>query len=106
VIGQVPVTPGVVIRSRPIGVLIMEDEVGTDENILCVPADDLHPYYANIGSYQELPEILREQDAHFFSHYKDLEAGKLVKVKRWGEPDEALELIRQGVQRASEGQAG
>jgi inorganic pyrophosphatase len=31
VLGQVPVTPGVVIRCRPIGVLIMEDEAGLDE---------------------------------------------------------------------------
>jgi inorganic pyrophosphatase len=106
VIGQVPVTPGVVVRSRPIGVLIMEDEMGTDEKILCVPVDDLHPYYADIASYRELPKILREQVAHFFSHYKDLETGKWVKVKRWGEPDEAFQLIREGVQRAGEGQVG
>jgi hypothetical protein len=65
-LGQVPVTPGIVVRSRPIGVLIMEDEMGTDEKILCVPVDDLHPYYADIASYRELPKILRDQVAHFF----------------------------------------
>lgn len=106
VIGQVPVTPGVVIRSRPIGVLIMEDEMGTDEKILCVPVDDLHPYYTEIASYRELPKIMREQFAHFFAHYKDLEHGKWVKVKRWGEPDEAFQLIREGVQRAGETKPG
>ena len=102
VIGQVPVTPGVIIRSRPIGVLIMEDEAGTDEKILCVPVDDLHPYYADLASYRELPRILRDQVAHSFSHYKDLETGKWVKVKRWGEPDEAFQLIREGMQRAED----
>ncbi|MFO1145951.1 MAG: inorganic diphosphatase [Rhodospirillales bacterium] len=100
VIGQVAVTPGVVIRSRPIGVLIMEDEAGTDEKVLCVPVDALHPYYADIASYRELPVIMREQFSHFFSHYKDLETGKWVKVKGWGEPDEAFQLIREGVKRA------
>jgi len=32
VLGQIPVIPGVVIRSRPVGVLIMEDESGIDDN--------------------------------------------------------------------------
>lgn len=102
VLAQVPVSPGVIIRSRPIGVLLMEDEKGIDEKILCVPVDDLHPYFANVASYRELPSILCEQVAHFFDHYKDLEKGKWVKVKRWGEPDEAFQLIRAGVKRAEE----
>jgi len=100
VLGQIPVTPGVIIRSRPIGVLIMEDEKGIDEKILCVPVDDLHPYYADIASYRELPRILRDQMEHFFAHYKDLEEGKWVKVKRWGETEEAFDLIRAGAVRA------
>jgi inorganic pyrophosphatase len=100
VIGQIPVSPGVIIRSRPIGVLLMEDEKGIDEKILCVPVDDLHPYFADIASYRELPQILRDQIAHFFGHYKDLEAGKWVKVKRWGEAEEAFQLVRAGMARA------
>ena len=55
VISQVAVSPGVIIRSRPVGVLLMEDECGIDEKMLCVPVDDLHPYFANIASYRELP---------------------------------------------------
>jgi len=89
VLGQIPVTPGVIIRSRPIGVLIMEDEKGMDEKIVSVPVDDLHPFYTNIASYRELPHVMREQMAHFFGHYKDLEPGKWVEEKRWGEPEEA-----------------
>lgn len=100
VLGQIPVTPGVIIRSRPIGVLIMEDEQGVDEKILCVPVDALHPYYADTASYRELPKILRDQMEHFFAHYKDLEEGKWVRVKRWGEPQQACDLIREGIARA------
>jgi inorganic pyrophosphatase len=99
VLGQIPVSPGVIIRCRPIGVLIMEDESGIDEKILCVPVDDLHPYYASVASYREVQKILCDQIEHFFAHYKDLEAGKWVKVKRWGEPQEAFDLIRQGMER-------
>ncbi|MCP5366768.1 MAG: inorganic diphosphatase [Hyphomicrobiales bacterium] len=100
VLGQIPVIPGCIIRSRPIGVLIMEDESGIDEKILCVPVDDLHPFYANVGSYRDVRPIQLEQLAHFFGHYKDLEQGKWVEVKRWGEAEEALDLIRQGIERA------
>jgi len=102
VVGQIPVIPGVVIRSRPVGVLIMEDESGVDEKILCVPVDELHPFYQNVGSYRDLRPVLVEQIAHFFEHYKDLEKGKWVKVLRWGEAEEALELIRAAMARAGD----
>ncbi len=102
VLGQIPVIPGVVIRSRPIGVLLMEDEAGLDEKILCVPVDDLHPYYGDVSSYRDIRPIQLEQISHFFEHYKDLEKGKWVKVRRWGEADEALELIRNAITRAAD----
>ncbi|MGB0670664.1 MAG: inorganic diphosphatase [Rhodospirillales bacterium] len=103
VLGQIPVQPGVIIPSRPIGVLVMEDEAGIDEKLLCVPVDRLHPYYSNISTYREVRPILIEQIAHFFTHYKDLEKGKWVEVKRWGEKDEAQDIIRQGIERAKAG---
>ena len=74
--GPTPVVPGVVLRSRPLGALLMEDEKGIDEKILAVPVDELHPFYKLISSYRDLPEILLEQICHFFQHYKDLEKGK------------------------------
>ena len=101
VLSQIPVIPGVVIRSRPVGVLIMEDESGIDEKILAVPVDDLHPYYGNIQSYTDLRPVLLDQITHFFEHYKDLEADKWVKVKGWEGVDEATRLIRQGMDRAA-----
>ena len=102
VLGQIPVIPGVVIRSRPIGVLMMEDESGIDEKILCVPVDDLHPYYGDVGSYGDIRPVLLDQIAHFFEHYKDLEASKWVKVKGWGETEEAMDLIRVAIDRAKQ----
>ena len=94
---RVPVIPGSVVRVRPIGVLIMEDEAGMDEKVLTVPVDDLHPYYSDVTSYRGLPKILLEQIAHFFQHYKDLEPNKWVKIKRWGEAEEACRMIEQSI---------
>src|SRR5471030_1601325 len=57
VVGRVPVFPGAIIRSRPIGALLMEDEAGPDEKVIAVPVDDLHPFYKGVGSYLDLPPI-------------------------------------------------
>jgi len=100
VLGQLPVIPGCVIKCRPIGVLIMEDESGIDEKILCVPVDELHPYYGDVSSYRDIRPVLIEQIQHFFEHYKDLENDKWVKVQRWGETEEAMGLIREAIERA------
>lgn len=95
-----PVVSGCVVRCRPVGVLLMQDEKGVDEKILCVPVDKLHPYYSTVKSYRDLPTILTEQIQHFFEHYKDLEKGKWVKVIDWLGPDEAAQMIVEGIERA------
>ncbi|MBK6897582.1 MAG: inorganic diphosphatase [Alphaproteobacteria bacterium] len=102
VVGQSPVVPGAIIRSRPIGVLLMEDEKGLDEKVLAVPVDKLHPFYSKVKSYVDLPEILTEQIAHFFEHYKDLEKGKWVKNMKWAGPETAHEMITKAIERAKE----
>lgn len=100
VVTQMPVIPGAIIRCRPIGALLMEDEKGLDEKILAVPSDDLHPFYTGIRSYLDLPLILREQISHFFQHYKDLEGGKWVSIVRWADAEEAMALIMEAAARA------
>jgi inorganic pyrophosphatase len=64
--------PGAIIRCRPVGALVMEDEAGGDEKLLAVPIEALHPFYTGIRSYRDLPAIMCQQIAHFFQHYKDL----------------------------------
>jgi inorganic pyrophosphatase len=101
IVGPVPVVPGAVVRCRPIGALMMEDEHGPDEKIIAVPVEALHPYYSNVQSYRDLPPILCDQIAHFYRHYKDLEAGKWVKISRWAEAEEAAALITAAIARAA-----
>jgi inorganic pyrophosphatase len=100
VITPVPVVPGAVIRCRPVGALLMEDEAGKDEKLLAVPVDALHPYYTGVNSYLDLPEVLRDQIAHFFQHYKDLEKGKWVTIVRWAATEEAEQIVMEALQRA------
>jgi len=101
VVTQVPVVPGAIIRCRPVGVLLMTDEKGGDEKIVAVPSDELNPFYTDVRTYEDLPEVLRAQIAHFFQHYKDLEPGKWVSVARWEGPSEAQRMICDAMERAS-----
>lgn len=84
-----PVQAGSVIRCRPIGVLKMSDEAGQDAKILAVPHDKLTTLYSNVKKLADLPEVTLKQIEHFFTHYKDLEKGKWVKVEGWGDIEEA-----------------
>lgn len=94
-----PLVPGCVIRARPVGVLLMEDEAGFDEKILAVPDTKTDPTYKDVVSYTDLPEILLHRIQHFFEHYKDLEEGKWVKVTGWEGPEVAKKLILEGIER-------
>ena len=83
------VQAGSVIRCRPIGVLKMSDEAGQDAKILAVPHDKLTTLYSNVKKLADLPPVVLQQIEHFFTHYKDLEKGKWVKVEGWGDVEEA-----------------
>lgn len=99
VLTQVAVAPLAVIRARPIGALLMEDEHGVDEKILCVPVDELNPFYDQILDYTDLPTIMRDQIEHFFRHYKELEQGKWVKLDGWVDRATACDLIVKAIAR-------
>ena len=88
------IIPGAVVACRPVGVLKMQDEAGGDEKIIAVPVPRLTRRYENVFNYLDLPEITVQQIEHFFTHYKDLEPNKWVKVLGWGNAGEAEEMIR------------
>jgi inorganic pyrophosphatase len=100
VITRSPIIPGAVIRVRPVGVLLMEDDKGGDEKLLTVPVDSTFPYYGNVANHGDLPPIVLKQIEHFFEHYKDLEPGKWAKLNGWGDAEKARQLILDGVERA------
>jgi len=97
VVGNRPLMPGCIVRARPVGVLMMEDEAGIDEKIVAVPHPKLTQYYNQIKTYKDLPQVLQDRIPHFFNHYKDLEADKWVKVLGWEGPEKAAELISEGI---------
>lgn len=97
VVTPFPLIPGVVVRCRPIGVLKMTDDGGEDAKVLAVPVNKLISIYSKWQSPDDVNELLLRQIQHFFEHYKDLEAGKWVKIGGWEGPDAARAEISAGV---------
>ena len=98
------IVPGAVISCRVVGVLLMEDEAGGDEKIIAVPSTKLTRRYEKVENYSDLPAITLQQIEHFFSHYKDLETGKWVRVLGWGDSAKAYEIILEAIDRAEAAQ--
>lgn len=99
VVTPMPLISGAVIPCRPVGMLKMTDEKGVDAKILAVPIDKLSTMYRDIKTQQDLPHQLLMSIEHFFTHYKDLEDGKWVKVEGWVGPDAAKQEIVESVVR-------
>jgi len=94
------IVPGAIMSVKPIGVLVMEDNAGEDEKVIAVPSAKITARYAGVEEISDMPEITIQQIEHFFTHYKDLEPGKWVKIKRWGDKAEAQRMILDGIERA------
>ena len=105
VVARSPFVPGCIVRARPIAVLHLEDEHGGDEKLICVPVDTTFPYYAKVGERDDLPEIVFQQIEHFFTHYKDLESEKWVRVGKWGDAEEARRILLEAIERAKDAKA-
>ncbi len=101
VLGQSALVPGCVVRVRPIGVLLMEDESGHDEKILAAPHHKLTPFYDDIKDYTDVQPAQLARITHFFEHYKDLDPRKWVKVDGWHGAQRARELVLESIARAS-----
>ena len=55
------------------------------------------PRWAHIQDLGDIPEFTRKEIEHFFTHYKDLEPGKWVKVEGWGDAAEAEAVVQAGL---------
>jgi inorganic pyrophosphatase len=93
-----PTFPGCRIVVRPIALFRMRDDKGIDDKVLAVPLSD--PNWNTLTSLEDIPEQLRDEIAHFFSVYKDLEQ-KGVEVDGWYSREDAVDEIRAARERLS-----
>jgi inorganic pyrophosphatase len=52
-----------------------------------------------------LPSIVLAQIEHFFTHYKDLEEKKWVRIGNWGDADEARRIVLVAIEAAEKAKA-
>ena len=91
-----PTYPGVLIESRPIGLLQMKDDGESDDKIICVSTND--PRYDCKADITDIEDHYRSEIAHFFQVYKDLE-GKKVEIIGWKSAKDAKKVITESIKR-------
>ncbi len=84
---------GVLVETRPVGLLRMRDDKGPDDKILSLALHDEH--YKEFKHVEQLPHHLLKEIEHFFTTYKALE-GKKVKTFGWESADAAKAAIVHG----------
>ncbi|MFM7397313.1 MAG: inorganic diphosphatase [Gammaproteobacteria bacterium] len=99
VILPLPLVPGSVIRCRPVGVMMMQDEAGSDEKLVAVPVDKVFNGYSHVHDIGQVSKHWLDRIGHFFQHYKDLEPGKWVKISGWGDAEQAKKIVLDSIQR-------
>jgi inorganic pyrophosphatase len=97
VITPVALLSGVVVTCRPLGLLKMQDEAGGDNKLLAVPIDKVLSIYSQWQKPEDLNPMRLHTIQHFFEHYKDLEAGKWVKLLGWEGPESARAEVSAGI---------
>ena len=92
VITEQPLTTGIYVKARILGVMKFVDDGEVDENIIAVV-----DYYRNNGdkiqTLEDLPKRTIEQIEFHFNHYKDLKKPGTTKVEGFFGRDEAIKVI-------------
>jgi inorganic pyrophosphatase len=103
VIVEQPTFTGCLIEVRPLGVLIMRDDMGLDHKILAVPVSD--PKMREVHGLQHLASHYLAEVDYFFNIYKDLE-GKKSDTYGWEDRLVAHQVIKDAVLRYGDLKAG
>ncbi|MBR3253716.1 inorganic diphosphatase [Candidatus Saccharibacteria bacterium] len=93
-----PLTTGIWMKARILGVMKFVDGGEVDDKIICVPADDRN----NGDCYktlEDLPAQTLKQIEFHFSHYKDLKKPGTTEVKGFEDVKSAKKVIAASVRR-------
>ena len=101
VLGDDPFEPMSTIKSRPIAVLLTEDQGGPDPKIIAAPIDKVDPSFSSVSDLNGIPNHVYAKLEHFVLHHKDLEKGKYVKIIGWRDKAFAKEIISEAIERWS-----
>ena len=105
VITEQPLTTGIWLKARVLGVMKFVDGGEVDDKIICVPADDRN----NGDAYQtleDLPKQTIKQIEFHFNHYKDLKKPGTTEVKAFEGVDTAKKVSADSIERYEDAHPG
>ena len=100
-ITDAPLTTGIVVSARIVGVMKFVDDGEVDDKIIAVPSDDRNNGDA-IQTLEDIPAQLIKQIEFHFNRYKDLKKPGSTVVKEFAGLDEAKVVIRDAIMRWNE----
>ncbi len=89
---------GVVVHAKILGILNFEDDGEKDHKVICVPADD-RDSGNRIQSLEDLGEQWKNKVEYHFNTYKDLKKRGTTKVLGYGNPEDAVRVIKECIER-------
>ncbi|MFL1732319.1 inorganic diphosphatase [Moraxella oculi] len=92
IITDQPLTTGIFLKAKVLGVMKFIDDGEVDDKIIVVPADDRNHGNA-YASLDDLPKQLIKQLEFHFNHYKDLKKAGTTKVEGFFDIQTAKEVI-------------
>ena len=98
IITDQPLTTGIYLSARVLGVMKFEDDGEVDDKIICVVEDDRNNG-DSIKTLEDLPKRTLEQIEFHFNHYKDLKKPGTTKVLGFFGTDKAQEVIADAIAR-------
>lgn len=93
-----PLTTGIWLEAKIIGILNFKDEKGMDHKVVVVPADNRNTDN-KVKSIDDLGSRWKEKVEHHFAHYKDLYDKGSTEVVGWGDIEAAKKIIAECVER-------
>ena len=96
-----PLTTGIGMKAKILGVMKFVDGGEVDDKVICVPADDRNngDIYETL---EDLPKQTLKQIEFHFNHYKDLKKPGTTEVKAFEGLDVAKEVIEASIKRCKE----
>ena len=100
-ITDAPLTTGIVVNARIVGVMKFVDDDEVDDKIIAVSSDDRNNGDA-IQTLEDIPAQLIKQIEFHFNRYKDLKKPGSTVVKSFDGAEEAQQVIAEAIRRWNE----
>ncbi|PID51947.1 MAG: inorganic pyrophosphatase [Candidatus Moraniibacteriota bacterium] len=89
-----PLSPGILVNVRPVGVMRMIDGGEGDDKIIAVPVDD--PRWEDVKDLEDVNKHTQKEIQHFFETYKQIE-NKEVEISGWEGCEAAMKAVEKSV---------